>query len=121
MIISNFLQFKDFFLMLGIGILFGIIYDLLSTLPNIFQKLWIRILIDFIFSILYCLGFIILINFINLGEFRWYLIVGYILGTIIEQITLGNLFAKGVKYLYNKLVVCMKKFKSTRIGRFLLK
>ena len=119
--ISYILQLKDFTIMLGIGFVLGIFYGLLNCSTIIKAHLVIQIIIDLIFSFISFSCLIIMINIINMGEFRLFLILGYIIGFILERITLGKIFAKGFKKLYTNIVIITKKFANSRIGRFLLK
>jgi len=56
-----------------------------------------------------------------MGQFRMFLLIGYLLGFYLERITLGKLFAKGYKKLYNFIVKVLKKFAQSKIGKVLLK
>lgn len=118
---SYILQLKDFGILFCLGALIGIIYGIL----NIFFKIkhfWVlQIVLDVIICLLSCFVFIVSINSINMGEFRFFLLLGYILGFCIERITLGKLFAKGFKYVYTKLEKSRKKFINSKIGRIIFK
>ena len=107
--------------MFAFGVLLGIIYGILNICNFIKQRLITQILADIIFSLLAIITFIVLINKINMGEIRLFLIIGYILGFLIERITLGKLFAKVYKNVYNYIVKWFKKLNNSKIGRFLFK
>jgi len=119
--ISYILQLKDFSIMIIFGFLLGIIYGILNIFNSIKPRLFLQILTDIIFSILASILFIILVNKINMGEIRLFLITGYIIGFILERISLGKLFAKGYKTVYNHIVKLLKKFYISKIGRFIFK
>ena len=121
MIISSYLQFKDFCIFFGAGIAIGIIYDLINIPQKINKNTPLLIITDTIFSLIAFVCFWYLTNIINLGEFRLYMFLGYILGFLIQKITLGKLFAKGVQKVYNLLINNKEKFKNSKLGRFLLK
>ena len=119
--ISYILQLKDLSIMLGFGFILGVIYGILNISNFIKKRLISQIISDIIFSIVAIIAFIILINKINLGQIRLFLCIGYILGFTIERITIGKLFAKGYKNVYNYIVKLVKKFNSSKIGRFIFK
>ena len=114
-------QLKDFLIILLVGLVIGAIYGLLN-LPMIIKKHRIlQIISDLLFSLIAYFTFLILINIINMGEFRLFLLIGYILGFVIERITIGKLFAKGFKKVYNMLKLLIKKFAVSKFGRAILK
>lgn len=119
--ISYILQLKDFFIMICLGGIIGIFYGIINTSTQIKKKIILQVFNDLIFSIVTCATFIISINTINLGQFRLFLTLGYFLGFIIERITLGKLFAKGYKFVYNKTVKLLKKFANSKLGKVILK
>lgn len=119
--ISYVLQLKDFLLMLLIGLLLGIFYGLLNVPTRIKPNIIFQIFIDLIFCAVAFALFLILINTINLGEFRLFLFVGYMLGFYLERISIGKLFAKGFKKVYTCLVNILKKFANSKFGRILFK
>ena len=107
--------------MLGIGIIIGIVYGILNIFTTIKKNFPIQIVADLIFSILLSFTFLVAINILNMGQFRFFLFIGYMLGFIVERITLGKLFAKGFKKVYNFLVKGFKKFFNSHIGRIIFK
>ena len=119
--ISYIFQLKDFSIMILFGFFLGIFYGILNIPNFIKEKFYIRIIADIIFSIVSIILLLILTNKINLGEHRLYLIIGYVLGFVIERNTLGKLFAKGYKNVYNHFVIILKKFINSKIGRFIFK
>ena len=118
---SYIFQLKDFSLMLFAGVIIGILYGLLNISTTI-KKIWvIQIVVDIIFCILSLATFLALTIFINLGEFRMFLLLGYVLGYYLERLTLGKLFAKGYKKVYNGSINILKKFANSKLGRMILK
>ena len=119
--ISYILQLKDFSIMIIFGFLLGIIYGILNIFNSIKPRLFLQILTDIIFSILASILFIILVNKINMGEIRLFLITGYIIGFILERISLGKLFAKLLKNMYTFIIRCIKSFSKSKFGRMIFK
>lgn len=119
--ISYILQLKDFGVMLLIGIIIGALYGILSIITTIKRKLVFQIIIDLISTIVATFTLIIMINYINMGQFRVFLVLGYTLGIIIERITIGKLFAKGYKFMYNNIVKSFRKFANSKFGKVVLK
>lgn len=119
--ISYVLQLKDFGIMLLIGIIIGVLYGLINIITTLKRNIILQIISDLFFTIFTSFVFIICINFINLGEFRAFLLIGYLAGIIIERITLGKIFAKGYKLMYTNIVKLLKRFAKTKLGRTILK
>ena len=119
--ISYILQLKDFFIVFGIGFIIGIIYGFLNIFSNIKKLYVIQIIVDIIFSIIYFISFLILVNILNWGQVRLFLVVGYLLGFILERITLGKIFAKCYKRVYNNIVKICKKLVRSKIGKIIFK
>lgn len=119
--ISYILQLKDFMIMLGFGLIIGIFYGILNAITRVKPNIYLQIPIDIIFCALSTITLIILINIINMGQFRMFLVAGYLIGFFLERITIGKLFAKGFKKLYNCLVNILRKFAQSRLGRIIFK
>ena len=56
-----------------------------------------------------------------MGQFRAFLVIGFLLGIAIERISLGKLFAKGYKNVYNYIVKILQHIKKSKFGRFITK
>ena len=119
--ISYILQLKDFSIMFLIGILIGMVYGILNIFSTIKKTIVLQIISDLIFSFAFYTTLLAIINIINMGEFRIFLVVGYLLGYTVERITLGKLFAKLIKKMYNLTIKGFKRFSSSKIGRIVLK
>ena len=119
--LSYIMQMRDFCFMMMIGFItsmfIGIIYGFIKLKSNTI----IRVITNIIFTSIITITFLYSINTINLGEIRAYLIFGYTAGIIIEKITFGKIFAKGYKYVYNKLMIIVAKLKNSRIGKVIFK
>ena len=107
--------------MLLIGGIIGVFYGLFSIPTLITKKVYLRIIIDLLSTISATTIFIIAINYINMGQIRLFLLLGYCLGIIIERITLGKLFAKGYKFVYTNIVKQLKRFANSKLGKVVLK
>jgi len=103
------------------GVIIAIIYNILNICNYIKIRMFSQIIVDTIVFIIGTITFIILINKINMGEIRIFLLFGYLLGIIIEQITLGKLFAKIIKKVYNKLRNWISVLKNNKVIKGLLK
>ena len=119
--LSYVLQLKDFSIMFGLGVFLGIIYGILNMYSYVKKIFFIQIISDIFFTIIAFCIFIYAINKINLGEFRLFLLIGYLLGFFVERITLGKIFAKGFKYVYTILVNKLKQFTKSKFGRIIFK
>lgn len=121
MTVSYILQLKDFFVFFSIGIIIGILYGLLNIAPKYTKNYFLQLLTDAIYPIILTSTFLLVTNYLNNGQFRFFMLFGYILGIIIERITLGKLFAKLYNMLYTKLVESFKKFKKTKLFKIVFK
>lgn len=119
--ISYVLQLQDFLIIFLIGSIVGLFYGLLNIINLVKKHIAIQILTDLTFSFICFFTFLISINKINMGEIRAFLFIGYILGVIIERITIGKLFAKAYKKVYNQFVKILKNIAKSKFGRILLK
>ncbi len=119
--ISYILQLKDFLIMLVIGVILGMLYGILNIVFKFKKITYLQIIVDTAFTLVFFTTLIIAVNIINLGQYRTFLLVGYILGFILERISLGKLFAKFYKFVYTYIVSLFSKLAKTNIGRFILK
>ncbi len=119
--ISYILQLKDFLILLFFGFIFGMCYGILSAINLPHKKLILKNILDFLLCASGVVLFIILILYVNLGKFRLFLLLGYVLGIVLERITLGKLFAKGYIWVYNKLIASAKKFAKSKVGQVIFK
>ena len=119
--ISYILQLKDFTIMFGLGAIIGVFYGVINTFNKIKKNIVVQIIIDIIFSLIALGTFIIFLNIINLGEFRTFLLFGYIIGFSLERLTLGKLFARCFKKVYNWLINKINTFAKSKLGRMIFK
>jgi len=119
--LSYIFQLEKFITMFFIGFSVGIMYGILKNTINIKKNIVIQTIIDTLITISAAIILIILINIINMGEIRLYLLISYFLGILIERITFGKLFAKGFKFVYTKIVSMAKIIANSKFGRFLFK
>lgn len=106
---------KQSYIFLGclyFGLIAGILKEVSVFVINLFKKnKIITFIIDLIYMLVFSLLFILCINIVNYGEFRVYLLLGYILGYILERKSLGFLvdfiikkIYTFIKFIYNKLI-----------------
>lgn len=119
--ISAILQMRDLGIMFAIGVCLGIIYGIINIFNHIHENIITRIICDIIFMIIATFSYIIIVEKINFGSLRLYLLLGYAVGFVIERISLGKLFAKGCKNVYNKLKLIFKQFKYSKLGKIIFK
>ncbi len=104
----------------------GLIFALATEILNIFLTLLnknkvIQFIIDLISCISLSFIYIYLINTLNYGVSRIYLLSALVLAIILEKITIGKLIAKFNNWLYNKLRIGKEKFFKTKFGKYLSK
>lgn len=106
----------------GFGFLLGVLFDVIYFLKLLVKR---NIIISNIFNFLFalCYGLVVLlitINF-NMGQFRLFVLIGFLIGTIFEHKTLGKLFAKMFLWLYNKLCKACCALQKTKLVKKILK
>jgi hypothetical protein len=112
---------KDFCILFIIGFGIGIIYEILNTPQKIKKIFLIQFFSDITFCLVFTIVFLSTINMVNMGEFRLFLLIAYYLGLLIERISLGKLFAKGIKLIYNKTISLWKTFRNSKFGGMIFK
>lgn len=119
--LSYILQTKELCVIMFFGFILGIIYEIIN-IPQIMKaKKILKIVCDAIFSLIFTISFILLINIINSGKIRLFLLAGYILGFIIEKTFLRKTFAKIIKSMYTLIVKWLNILYKSKFGRFILK
>ena len=110
---------KQSYIFLGsiyFGLIIGIIKNGINLIINTFKNnKIITFIFDLIFMLIFGLLFIFCINLINFGEFRVYLLLGYICGFVIEIKTLGFLVDFVFKKIYTFIIFLYKKILNLKI------
>lgn len=107
--------FLLFLICVGFGFCLGVLYSALYLFKVLLKNNYVLCnIINFVFAIGY--GFLILITMVNFnyGEFRLFLLLGFVIGTILERKTLNKIFAKIINWLYNKLSKAIKSLQKTK-------
>lgn len=111
MIFSTFNQVNCFLIFLFFGIIIGLISKLFFTLIlKNYQKIIIKNIFYTVFYTFFSIFFVFLINYYNLGQFNYALIISYLLGYFYFLYISKNLFA----FLENKWYNMIIKFKPFR-------
>lgn len=107
-----------FLIGLGLGLVYGILGFIKLLIKN---NIVISNILNFVYAI--SCGFVVLFTTIqlNYGQFRWFLMAGFLIGIITERKTLGKIFAKFFLWLYNKLSKCQSALKNTKVVKKILK
>lgn len=100
-----------FFGMLYFGIMSGVFYQVKQTVFKPFKAKWVQIAADILFCITLALLFLIGINFVNYGEIRLFLIISFILGFYLTQISIKQVVASSLNFVYNFIITMAKKIK----------
>lgn len=101
MFFETLLQSNIFLCCLYFGIVAGIYLTIKKMLQKIFSHKVFVFIGDILFFVVCLLLFLICINTFNFGVFRFYEILGFVLGVILEQISLNKLVEKFLNMLYN--------------------
>lgn len=104
---------KQSYIFLGsiyFGLILGIIKNAINLIINTFKNnKIITFILDLLFMLIFALLFIFCINLVNFGEFRVYLLLGYLLGFVLEIKTLGFLVDFVLKKIYTFIIFIFKK------------
>lgn len=103
---------KQFYIALGtiyFGLLAGISKDISNFIKKPINSKILKNIIDVITVIVFSLLFILCINVVNFGEIRLYLLVVFLLGYVLERISLGNLVDFILDKVYNLFKVFISK------------
>lgn len=100
----------NFLFIFLIGASSGLIFDAFKYLTFLCNKNHIMEKIFDCVSVILC-GVVLFFSCLNLnfGEFRFYLLLGYVLGIFLERFTLGIFIAKIATYCYNKIREILNK------------
>lgn len=92
-----------FIIILSFGFLSGLVFDLRNYLCFLFAKNKIvSVILDTVATILVCFIFLLGNLYFNFGQFRFYVILGFVIGLSIERVTLGIIVGKICSWCYNK-------------------
>ncbi len=104
------------------GVALGTAYGVVSFLKNIIKNNFIiSNIINFVYAVLYGLIVLLFVINFNFGEFRLFIIIACVLGTILAYKTIGKIIAKIFFYLYNKLCKGIKALTKTKLVKKVLK
>lgn len=96
-------QPRDFILCVSIGIISGIIYDIIYLLTNHINKKIVTIIGQLIYFILASVLFTKLSQIFSIGNFRLYMAIGVMVGLLIYIKSFHKTIAKIDKKVYNKI------------------
>lgn len=114
-------QIKLFAIFFAIGIAVGIVFGICKLINVFVRSKILQFVTDLMATLFGGIVYLILINKLNMGIMRLYLIVAFVLGIVLERLTLGKIFAKLYKKLYNVLEKLNTNFKQTKVGKFIFK
>lgn len=99
-----------FLIIFCVGFVSGLIFDASKYLTFLFNKNKVFEKIFDAISVALCSAvFFACLLELNYGEFRFYILLGYVLGVLIERITLGLIVAKICSLCYNAFKKLMTK------------
>ena len=110
---------KQSYIFLGciyFGIILGIFYDITKFIVKLLKNnKVVQFIFDIIFSVFFVLMFFVCLNIVNFGEFRFFVLISYILGFVIEQKSLGFLVDFCFQKIYNFLRKIFIKLSKTKL------
>ena len=117
----NLNQIQLFFIFLISGFLLFIPLSILYKIIKFKQKTFILFLLDLCSTIYIFSCLIYLSNKFTLGEVRFFTILGYFVGILLETKTVGNLLGIFIKKIYNLCRVVYCKLSTNGIFKKLFK
>lgn len=102
MLYETLLQGQIFLCVLYFGLIGGVVFEAKNLIEkSLSQNKIVCFVLDMIYMI-FCAGlFAFSKNIANFGEFRIYLLISFVLGVLIEHLTIGFLVEKFFMLLYN--------------------
>lgn len=99
-----------FIIIFSIGLGSGLIFDLRRYISFICLKnKIIDILLDILATIIVGVIFLLANLYFNYGEFRFYVLFSFLLGFVIQRVTLGTIVAKCSFLCYNIIIKLITK------------
>ena len=115
MFFETLLQSKIFLCTMYFGILGGICLTAIKMLQKVFSKKVFVIVGDILLSLVFAVLFLSCINIFNFGCFRLYELIGFVLGIVLEQISLNNLVEKFLNLIYTLTRKFCQRLKKSKI------
>ena len=112
MLFNNSILGYSFLFMLYVGICMGILYDMFWYIRKIYNTKFVTIILDIIFALVYTATFVFGLQYCNYGQFRVFLLLTNIFGFVLQKITMGDLVAKFIKFIYNLIIKIFGKRKN---------
>lgn len=111
-----------FFYFLILGLVCGICFEICKLTKLISKNnLFIVNVVNFIYFCIVGACFCsFLIKKCN-GDLKLYIIFAFVLGMVLEQISVGFFFTKFYKMVYNVIVKIISKIKTTKVGKKILR
>lgn len=104
-----------FFMMLYVGIVIGLLYEISIFVCKITKNnLVLRNVFDILITIIGSFLFVFAINYANFGYFRVYLLAVFVLGFVLERVSIGFLVAKVCDFVYNKIIKLIRQIRRER-------
>lgn len=102
-------QISSFFMSMGLGFFFGLIYDVILSSVTTFSKAkWAYILSDLSFSVLITLIFFCYTLIYCQGETRLFNIIASFIGAVVFHFTLGKIISSVIKKLMGFIKAIIK-------------
>ncbi len=114
-------QYKLFMIFFAYGLLVGIICGLMQLTNTMVKGKVIRFVLDLTITLGAGALFWVLTTHYNSGEIRIFLVIAFVLGIMLERISVGKIFAKWYKLLYNVVKTWLTKFKNSKLGKRLFR
>ena len=109
------------FWLLLLGLAGGGVFGILNFLKKILSHYIFRLSFDIIGCLVNGALFIYGITVFNSGDLRFFLILAYVLGVVVERKTAGILFAKLLDSVYNSVAKFWQGRPKTKLGKIAFK
>ncbi len=104
-----------FFMTLYVGIVIGLLYEISIFVCKITKNnIVLRNVFDILITIIGSFLFVFAINYANFGYFRVYLLAVFVLGFVLERVSIGFLVAKVCDFVYNKTIKLIRQIRRER-------
>lgn len=122
MILPNWYEYYIFAVMFACGLGAGILVSVLRhSLSKFMQNIIAKNVVDSVCVLMFATTFFLLVNYLNFGQFRLYLLISFATALLLQYKLLNKVIAKLVYFVYNLLCKVAKFAKQTWLIKKILK
>lgn len=122
MILPNWYEYYVFAIMFGFGLCSGVaVTAIRHSIHKFLKNIVVKNVVDSVCVLIFATTFFLLVNYLNFGQFRLYLLISFALGLLLQYKLFNKVIAKLVYIVYNLLCKVAKFVKQTWLFKKILK